>query len=198
MTDYLTADLHLGHEAVACLRGFTSSTHHDQKVIANLLDTLTCDDRLYVLGDLVSGRERPGEEIRRVEELSTILDEHGVELHVIAGNHDCIHPSRSHASRHLHDYAEVVDSVAAIGTMKIAGNRAILSHYPYDGDHKAEDRDVQWRPRDLGAPIIHGHTHAADPVSRSARGTLQVCVSLDAWGMRPVAKDALSRLIESS
>lgn len=196
MTDWFTADLHLGHEAVAKRRGFDNSTEHDYRVVSNILDRKTRGDRLFVIGDLVSGHEKPGDEIARVEKFSMVLDNCGVELHVITGNHDCVHPSRSKAHRHLFDYASVVDSLASIGTLKISGQRAVLSHYPYDGDHKAEDRDVQWRARDLGALIIHGHTHASEPVSWSRQGTLQICVSLEAWGMFPVSKDELARLIE--
>lgn len=195
MTDWFTADLHLGHEAVAKLRG-TTNDEHTFMIWNNLIRTTNRGDRLYVLGDLVSGFENPNAELDRIADLSMTLDDNGVQMHVITGNHDLVHPSRSKAGRYLFDYCNVVDSVANIGTLKIAGQRAVLSHYPYDGDHKAEDRDIQWRARDLGAPIIHGHTHASEPVSWSRQGTLQICVSLDAWDMHPVSKDELARLIE--
>lgn len=195
MRDFLTADLHMGHEAVAKLRGFTTAEEHDQTVWDHIRNTVPHDSRLWVLGDLVSGFDTPVVEIDTVSRFAERLDECGIELHVITGNHDCVHPSRSKAARHLRGYGRVVESVASIGTMKIAGHRCILSHYPYEGDHKAQDRDIQWRPRDMGEPIIHGHTHATAPVSWSSTGTLQICVSLDAWDLHPVPKDALAYII---
>ena len=58
----------------------------------------------------------------------------------------------------------------------------LLSHFPYDGDHTTTDREQQYRLRDLGLPIVHGHTHAAKIVTRSQEGTLQVHVGWDTWG----------------
>ncbi|OLT55867.1 hypothetical protein BJF89_13855 [Corynebacterium sp. CNJ-954] len=195
MTDWFTADLHLGHEAVASIRDM-SNDEHTATIYENLVSATNSGDRLFILGDLVSGFETPEDEIQRVARLAMTMNRYNVKVHVIAGNHDCIHPKRSKAHRYLYGYSYVVDSVASAGTLKIAGQRAVLSHYPYDGDHTGEDRDIQWRARDLGAPIIHGHTHASEPVSWSRQGTLQICVSLDAWDMRPVSKDELARLIE--
>lgn len=86
-------------------------------------------------------------------------------------------------------------SVSGSGTLKIAGTRAMLSHYPYTGDPSEVDRHTQLRLRDEGAPIIHGHTHAHEVLSRSAQGTPQVCVSLDAWGLYPASKEELARLL---
>lgn len=191
MRDWLTADLHLGHARVAELRGFTSVEEHDDTIMANLGKMVQPGDRLWILGDISSGSEDGQRHALRV------LDSHlfGRPMHLISGNHDSVHPMHSKAHKRWARHGEVFSSVQSVASMKFAGERAILHHMPYDGDHTDTDRFEQWRVRDVGATIIHGHTHADFPLSTSREGTTQLCVSLDAWGMEPVAKETLEKIV---
>lgn len=202
MTDWFTADLHLGHDKVAQLRGFNSTAEHDKTILNNLHQAIGGGEgRLWVLGDLSIGHKH---EAKALNALNMLAFRHmgATTLHLIAGNHDSVHPMSSQAHKVMDRYVRSGDnymptfaSVATMASIKIGGERALLSHYPYDGDHQDTDRHEQFRPRDLGATIIHGHTHASEPISYSDRGSLQICVSLDAWGMKPARKEDLTKII---
>ena len=193
MTDFFTADLHLCHPAVAQMRGFGTAGEHDEQVLSNLDRDLSPGDRLFILGDLSKGSGDP--EDRALELLEELRQSTAAELHLIAGNHDSVSPHRSKWIQAAEAMSPTFASVSGSGTLKIAGTRAMLSHYPYDGDHSAVDRHTQLRLRDVGAPVIHGHTHAREVLSHSAQGTPQVCVSLDAWDLRPASKEELARFL---
>lgn len=203
MTDWFTADLHLGHDKVAQLRGFSSTAEHDNTILTNLHHSIgDGSGRLWILGDLSVGNKHEAAALAALNKLA-FRHMDATTLHLIAGNHDSVHPMSSQAHKVMDRYVRSGDnymptfaSVATMASIKIAGERALLSHYPYDGDHRTIDRHEQFRPRDLKATIIHGHTHAPLPISYSDRGSLQICVSLDAWGMKPVTKDTLTRLIQ--
>lgn len=197
MTDYFTADLHIGHGTVAHHRGFRTDhfaiPEHDDTIIQNIYATTQPGDTLWILGDVTGGRE--SDETIALELLSMSLP--GRTLRLITGNHDSCHPMRTRSARRQEVFGQAFDTVQSQASLKIAGTRAILNHFCYDGDHVSRDRHEEWRPRDCGMPIIHGHTHASEPVSYSNQGTLQICVSLEAWDLKPVSKDTLTRLIQN-
>lgn len=188
--DVRTADLHIGHEKVAQLRGFDSTTHHDYHVLDTITDTLQPGDRLWILGDLSGGR---GED-EALDHLAALSDQAGAELHLIAGNHDSIHPMHRHSEERHEEFREVFASIDSLGTFRHNKAKVLLSHFPYQGDHR-EERYPEYRLRDLGTPLIHGHTHATEKVDRTAVGTLQICVSLDAWNLKPASKEHITKLI---
>jgi calcineurin-like phosphoesterase family protein len=73
-----------------------------------------------------------------------------------------------------------------------------LSHFPYIGDsHDSNDRWGEYRLKDYGTTILHGHTHSKKKISRSSRGTLQINVGVDAWSFFPVSEVAILALIEA-
>ncbi|WP_420100058.1 metallophosphoesterase family protein [Corynebacterium sp.] len=193
MTDWFTADTHFGHPTPATARGFDATTEHDAVLVENLARRLLPGDRLFVLGDISSGM--PDEEDRALRLLAQVRDATGARLHLVAGNHDAVHPMHARSLAGHSRFLRTFDTVGSAMTVKIEGQRAVVNHFPYDGDHTSPDRHVQWRPRDCGQPIIHGHTHSTDKLSYSAAGTLQLCVSLDAWEMRPARKDDLAALV---
>ena len=166
MTDFFTADIHMNHHTVERMRGFGTPTEHDERVLGNLEEALSPGDRLFILGDLSKGSGDP--EDRALERLEELRQSTGAELHLVAGNHDSASPHRSKWFQAAEAMSPTFASVSGSGTLKIAGTRAMLSHYPYTGDPSEVDRHTQLRLRDEGAPIIHGHTHAHEVLSRSA------------------------------
>ncbi|MCJ7858668.1 metallophosphoesterase family protein [Corynebacterium kalidii] len=193
MTDWFTADLHIGHLTPARPRGFDTVEDHDTVLTGHLREMLLPGDRLFVVGDISSGI--PDQEDHALAVLAGIRDATGARLHLVAGNHDAVHPMHARALSGHSRFLRTFDTVSSAMTLKIEGQRAVVSHFPYDGDHTSPDRHVQWRARDCGAPVVHGHTHSTDKVSYSLSGSLQLCVSLDAWGMRPARKDDLAALV---
>ena len=99
------------------------------------------------------------------------------------------------AARHQRAYAEEFRLAQPFAKRKLpAVGEAYLSHFPYTGDH-GEDRYPQWRLPDLLVPLIHGHTHGPEKVTRTPAGTLQIHVGIDAW-RRPVAEHEIVDLIK--
>ena len=186
---WMTADLHLGHENVARRRGFKSVDDHDSSVL-RMFKGLQEHDTLYILGDVAMG----GWETTIVK-LSAVP---GTKI-VVLGNHDRPAPNNKNGHMHLSRYMELGGLTAAVQSCKlrINGVEVMLSHYPYDGDHSDEDRYDEFRLRDSGVPLLHGHTHSSEKLSRSNRGTKQIHVGLDAWGLKPVSLGMVQNLINS-
>ena len=190
---YFTADLHLKHEKVAKIRGFENSSEHDLEIREGLM-SLKRGDRLWILGDISGGRY----EYEALEMLRDWQDCAGFEIHIIAGNHDSFHPMhRGYFQKRYCLHRDEISSVDTMGAFRHNKDKVMLSHFPYTGD-RGEDRYPEYRLNDAGKPIIHGHTHSTEKVSYSSKGSLQICVSLDAWGMKPVPKHELVKHIEQA
>jgi calcineurin-like phosphoesterase family protein len=177
MTVWFTSDLHIGHGRVAELRGFADVETHDQIIFDNWSRRVGEDDQVWILGDLaVSNPTR------------AIFEMHGLPgvKHLIAGNHDPVHPMHRDAHKWQARYLEAFASVQPFARRKFAGREILLSHFPYTAD-RGETRYPQWRLPDLGAWLFHGHTHSASKVT-SPR---ELHVGLDAWDMAPVSLDKL-------
>lgn len=173
---YFTADLHLGHELVAYHRGFTVAEHHDDWVVQTLIDTLPKDSTLWVLGDVMGWGSHRDYALSLLQE---VREHTGTTMHLVAGNHDTCHPMHRNSQKEQHKYLRVFDSVQAFTKIRHNRRDILLSHFPYTGDHTEEERFNQWRLRNYGQPLVHGHTHQTSP--QDAARPHQVCVSWDAW-----------------
>ncbi|HEY5882896.1 MAG TPA: metallophosphoesterase family protein, partial [Nakamurella sp.] len=186
---FYTADLHFDHALVSGLRGFASPAEHDDAVCARWRAAVDDRDIVWVLGDLAV--------THNPSRLAAVLDRIG-ELpgvkHLILGNHDTAHPRFRDAHRHQRTYLQVFESVQSMARRKVNGIEVMLSHYPYAGDHTESDRDNQYRLRDEGRWLMHGHTHS--PVRWT--GPRQVHVGLDAWSLSPVPESEIARIIAQS
>lgn len=177
---FYTSDLHIGHRKVSELRGFASASDHDTAIGTAWVDAVRDDDVVYVLGDVaVSGfpyaldflKSLPGRK------------------HLVAGNHDPIHPMhrRTFAGK-LPAFLDVFETVSPFLRRKLEGRELLLSHFPYaewgDGPGREGSRYEQYRLPDLGLPLLHGHTHGTE---RGHGHSLHV--GLDAWGLAPVRQE---------
>ncbi|WKD60905.1 Calcineurin-like phosphoesterase superfamily domain protein [Corynebacterium ciconiae DSM 44920] len=190
---FFTADLHLGHDTVAQHRGFPNAPAHDNHILSQLATTLGKRDTLYILGDVTDNADWE----YGLHCLTPIRSLTGAELHLIAGNHDPVHPMHRNWKKHVDEYLRVFSTVTTADTTRAMGRRCLVSHFPYEGDHSTPDRYTQWRLPDEGAPIIHGHTHATQSLSHTKSGTPQICVSVDAHNYRPVPKGRIDKLLAS-
>jgi len=204
---FFTSDLHIGHLKVAEDRGFYSTDEHDEYVLGSLIDQTQVGDQVWILGDLTVGGKAA--EDRALAMLSVSMG--GRSLHLIPGNHDSCHPM---ANRNSHNrikaFYEVFDSVQLFARRRIGGQKVLLSHFPYEGDHTEQDRGVQFRLQDEGEWLLHGHTHSHERFSKpesvvmydSERDTLvgrprlrQIHVGWDAWS-RLVTLEELEEIID--
>lgn len=183
-TTWYTSDPHWGHNWVAGLRGFANTQEHDAQLLENFQQTIGKRDTVFWMGDLAMNSPEFA-----IAYTQAIPGTH----HLILGNHDKAHPMNSDARRWQKKYFEAFDSVQVYGRAKIHGSNFLMAHHPYEGegDRDMADRQVQWRLRDEGVTLIHGHIHAPWQESKTEAGTLQIHVGLDAWNMQPVPGDTI-------
>lgn len=174
---WYTSDPHFRHRLVAKIRGFVfpggdaDVDGHDNHLIKYWHRTVKKDDTVFVLGDL------------SVSQHSTALDiisRLPGEKVLISGNHDLTHPDfrRDSIKAGVMDmYNSVFKAVHPFLRRKVNDHEFLLSHFPYSGDHNREDRFDQYRLRDYGVPLLHGHTHGTETTYGH-----QMHVGWDAWG----------------
>ncbi|TXH08431.1 MAG: hypothetical protein E6R04_10745 [Spirochaetes bacterium] len=187
---WFTADLHIGHRLVAELRGFTDPAEHDGELAARW-DGLVADaDVVWVLGDISGGGPRS-----QARALEWVAQRPGIK-HLVAGNHDGVHPRHHDAHKALRAYLGVFASVQQSARRTLAGQDVLLSHFPYAGSDSPDDRGQryeQWRLPDLGAWLLHGHTHS------TAHGSgREIHVGVDAWDLAPVSLNTIAHRVMSS
>lgn len=216
MSVWFTSDLHLGHGLVAGYRGFedvrtrrlmdehsflvqSATAEHDTRLATNWDRMVDEDDIVWILGDLTVStdvlpmfdwiRARPGRK------------------HLVLGNHDAIHPAHRDAQKRYAkawDRSHPFDSIQTFARRRVGQGRrqVLLSHFPYSAapDHHREDNAdfyAQYRLRDLGIPVLHGHTHRPEQTSHSELATPQFHVGLDAHDLRPVHLSKIEEWLES-
>jgi calcineurin-like phosphoesterase family protein len=187
MTVWYTSDLHFGHAKVAEQRGYHSTIDHDGRIADIWNSMVRPDDIVYVLGDVALSSHSAA----RVASLNG-------HKRLISGNHDASHPMHRNAHTGVLKMLDAgFESVQAHGRRRSQGVEFLMSHHPYEGDHTAEDRQVQWRLRDMGVPLVHGHVHSQDLVTTlTSIGTRQVHVGWDAW-LHPVPEETVIIFIRS-
>lgn len=180
---HYTSDLHFGHELVAGKRGFASAAEHDE-VIADLWSEMVRpQDVVIVLGDISAGAHSGA---------LSILGKLPGRKHLIAGNHDRVHPMhRRTFAASMPVFLDVFVSVSPFGRRRLEGTEVLLSHFPYaewgEGPARggaAASRHNQFRLPDFGVPLLHGHTHGTE----QGHGH-ELHVGVDAWGFRPVPQE---------
>ncbi len=183
-TTWYTADPHLRHRLVAGLRGFASPGEHDEEITRRWNRVISPGDTVWVLGDAGMGSEDTV--------LSLAAGLNGIK-HLISGNHDPPWPGHRDAHKHQAKWLRVFTTVQPFARRRIGGHDVLLSHFPYEGDHMDGDRCMQYRLRDEGRWLLHGHTHGTERLHGH-----QVHVGLDAWDLAPVHEEAIRKLMETA
>lgn len=176
---WFTSDLHFGHRLVADKRGFASTEEHDATLAAAWSADVRPTDHVWVLGDLAVSSP--------IRALEIIADLPGIK-HLVAGNHDKCHPMHRDSHNWQGRYLASFASVQSFARRKIDGEDVLLSHFPYEVDRE-EPRHVQYRLRNHGEWLLHGHLHA--PERRTSER--EIHVGVDAWGLGPVSLDQVRR-----
>lgn len=181
MSVWFTSDLHFGHRLVAGHRGFPTTEHHDIAICDNWEKAVREEDQVWVLGDLTLNN--PGRALGLIQALPGTK-------HFITGNHDPCHPMHRQAHKWQPRFMEVFASVQAFARRRIMGQEVLLSHFPYSKD-RHEARYMQYRLRDEGLWLLHGHTHGTE-----RREGTEIHVGLDAWDMKPVPVHTIEALMK--
>lgn len=180
---FLTSDTHFDHELVAGLRGFASPAEHDAHVVEVWNSTVRERDTVWHLGDVGMGPLRRWR--ASVEALNGTI-------HLVTGNHDTVAPGVSRrAHRDQREWMEVFASIQPFARLRRGREHLLLSHFPYSGEgsRDMEERFTQYRLRNEGLPLAHGHTHGRERFSLDG-GTRMVHVGWDAWNA-PVPLDTV-------
>lgn len=173
---YFTADLHFGHAKVARIRFPHLDYKTDESIVAmhdttihkQLLETLTRDDEIYILGDISSGSH----EEYALDLLDSTRNYTKAKFHLISGNHDSVSSIHRDGWKRMGRFLEVFDSVRDFARIRVTPNggereQILLSHYPYASldrlEYRGASRYLQYRLNDTGGLLIHGHTHQDTP-----------------------------------
>lgn len=184
-TIFYTSDTHFLHDNVARRRGFDAAAEHDEVVIERWNDRVKPGDTVWHLGDVTRGSSTY-DDVRALEMVTRL---NGT-IHLIAGNHDAVHPLHRDSHKHLRLWMEVLASVQPFARRRANGEDLLLSHFPYRGDHGDIDRHPEFRLPDKGFKLLHGHLHGDRPHLSN-----MVDVGVDAWNLFPVAHDEVVRLL---
>lgn len=105
---------------------------------------------------------------------------------LVVGNHDTCHPCHKKseaAKRRYLAYGFVsVQTVVHMGPW-------LLCHLPYAGSPEHKPRYPEWRPKDEGRWLLHGHLHEQWQI----RGRM-INVGVDKWDYAPVHMSTLDRI----
>jgi calcineurin-like phosphoesterase family protein len=184
---WFSSDTHFLHRLVSTeKRGFASPEAHDEAIIKNWNALVRPDDLVWHLGDVGIGNED------RI--LAQAARLHG-RKQLIAGNHDLAWSGHRDARKHLRRWLEVFETVQPFAAVNLDRRRVLLSHFPYEGDHTAMDRGTQFRLRDEGLWLLHGHTHSLERHEWPAN---TIHVGLDAWELKPVHENEIAKLIRDA
>lgn len=191
---WFTSDWHLRHPKCAELRGFATCEDHDRVLIENMRKWIRQDDDVYFLGDLT---------LRDPANVWALVDQVPGRKIAVLGNHDSPHPMHANAWQHEREWYAHFEGVTPGATIRLAGERVALSHFPFvgGGDHTEDERVVQWRVTDTGGYLLCGHVHGswmingeqADPVQNGR----MINVGVDAWGMEPVSEVRIGNMIKA-
>lgn len=150
---YFTSDLHFGHKNIIeyCNRPFSSVERMNDCLVDNWNALVEEDDLVYVLGDVAMGKI--------AETLPIVSQLKGYKI-LVPGNHDRCWSGNKKVKVDI--YQEVGFHIA-IEQPKFwyGSNVFLLCHFPYHGDSGGEDRYLEFRPKDTGMPLLHGHVHDA-------------------------------------
>ena len=225
MTVFFTSDTHFSHARIIelCDRPFRDVQHMNEMLVENWNDIVSPDDTVYHLGDVALGQ---------IEESLGYISRLNGDKVLVTGNHDRnfrggkksrgLEPGEWDQKYVEAGFRMVVPQLALYG---VAGLPPVwLSHFPYTGDSHGEERYREFRPKNIGVPLIHGHTHfKGNPLSfdfvprkvaeldedgihkKDDKGKLmwkagkmpvpQVHVGVDAWDYRPVSAEKVLELL---
>ena len=193
---WFTSDLHFSHKMMAKLRGFTKEVPgedgfttigdteaHDAAIVANWNRVVRDEDIVWVLGDVGMGHL-----FKFADRLRALKGR----KHLIAGNHDDPWPGNRDSFKYQREWLGYFETVQPFARRRVDGRAVLLSHFPYEADHTDEPRAQQFRLRDEGEILLHGHTHWKHIQLHSVR---EIHVGLDAWDLAPVPMQSIQDLV---
>lgn len=190
-TLWFRSDDHFGHDKLAReIRGFETVEDHDEALIEWNNNYVRPDDTVFCLGDF---------SLKGPSFFAPILSRLNGHWHLISGNHDGCWSGHREGFKNIKSYIDAgFESVQPFLRRKIDGEQVLMSHFPYTGDHTELQRYTQYRLRNEGLALLHGHTHSSEIISyvhNVPSNSLQIHVGLDAWNLNPVNIDQVVQIL---
>lgn len=185
---WFTADTHFFHRAMAATgkgwRPFATVEEHNEALIERWNKVVKPEDQVWHLGDVGMGPEM---------DILDMVGRLNGSKHLVAGNHDKCWAGERDAHKHQGLWMSFFDSVQSFARRRLDSNtNFLLSHFPYVGDHTEQQRYDQYRLRDQGLWLVHGHVHDAWKVQGR-----QLNVGVDVWDFAPVHLDQVVDVIRA-
>lgn len=184
MNTWFTSDLHFDHKNIIefCDRPFTKDnwgvSYMNEKIVSNYNSLVGVDDECYFLGDIAF--QLGGGSLKHVKRMNGTK-------YLVPGNHDKCWKPKDLNNKFKGMYEEagfiVLDEQVQL-------EEFLLCHFPFTGDHTYDDRYIQYRPKDEGQWLIHGHVHD----TWLQRGKA-INVGIDAWGGFPVSIETIRSMV---
>jgi calcineurin-like phosphoesterase family protein len=196
---YYTSDLHFRHARIIelCNRPFRDVDEMSEAMIDGINSTLDpAHDDLVILGDICMGNmEQSLKDLGRIRAKSVMM---------VPGNHDrwslAYHTKGDHVSKRKAwqaryeaalnmkrgDALALTDRRPSQWRARIQDVNATMSHFPWSGDSRDEERYKELRPTHREGFLICGHVHGAWQTSGR-----QFNVGVDANGFKPVSEIVL-------
>ena len=189
MSIFFTSDQHFGHTNVIkyCNRPFDTVEQMNEHMVEKWNSVVRPDDVVYVLGDFSLAKSPVMKYVPRLNG----------QKHLIAGNHDHCHPihTKNHEKRQrmiqLYLNAGFI-SVQLEMKLHIAGQSVKLHHMPYNSDHTKDIRYAEYRPKNEGGWLLHGHVHQLWTVNNK-----QINVGVDRHQYTPVSIAEIEAIIKA-
>lgn len=182
MKRFVTSDEHYGHGNIIafCKRPFRDLHHMHTELVQRHNAVVSYEDEVYHLGDFALDERLVPSVLRRLNGKHFL----------VSGNHDKCHPCHKKHEKAvraylMHGFAGVYEEVW-LGDIR-------MCHLPYSGDSSRVERYSQFRPKDRGEVLLHGHVHE----KWKTRERMVNC-GVDVWDFAPVTiETALNALTVS-
>ncbi|MCM1535988.1 MAG: metallophosphoesterase family protein [Clostridium sp.] len=177
---WVTSDLHIGHDKAFLYepRGFGSIEEHDKALVDNWNESVSPDDTVYVLGDVML---RHNSEDTDFSYGLSVLQELNGSLVIIRGNHDS--ENRIEKYKRCNNVISAGDAALYLNYPGEGSYHFYLSHYPTLISH------TKLKPLKAALINLYGHTHQKEKFYQGY--PYMYCVCLDAHDMRPVLLDSV-------
>jgi len=127
----------------------------------------------------------------------SVVRPHGLKKFLVMGNHDVCHPcNKKKAEAAWPLYAESGFKILGLeAPLEIYGEKVRLHHMPYqetsaEEGYAPEPKHLQYRPKDDGMWLLHGHVHEKWRVKNK-----MINVGVDVWDFHPVPLEEIERII---
>lgn len=183
---WFTSDLHFGHENIIsyCNRPWDGVAEMNDGLVERWNSVVDEKDVVWVLGDVVWGS---------VSSAAPWLDQLKGEKFLVPGNHDTVWAGHKKPTKHG-EWQKLGFHVMN-GTVPVAYHKQkfLTCHFPYVTADYTDERYDQYKPRDHGAWLLHGHVHDAWQVQGR-----QINVGVDVWDWTPVNVETLIDIKEGT